>query len=163
MGRHHRVIVTCAVLASAFLLAGCETSDMMDKIQDMIPFGDNKKPLQGERKQVFPEGVPGVPQGVPPDMMKGSQTQMAAPPPAEQAAAPPPEQPKPKKAAVKKKPAAQPAAAANQPPPPTQSATVQPAPQSARPDPPASAARPGRLRGHALRPCPGGSRPRGSS
>ena len=132
MGRHHRVIVTCAVLASAFLLAGCETSDMMDKIQDMIPFGDNKKPLQGERKQVFPEGVPGVPQGVPPDMMKGAQSQMDAPPPVE-AAPPPPEKPKPKKAAVKKKPPAQPAAAAE--PPPTQSATVQQAPQSAWPPP----------------------------
>jgi len=131
MRRHQRAIVACAVLASGFLLAGCETSDLMDKVQDMIPFGDNKKPLPGERREVFPQGVPGVPQGVPPDMVKGAQAQQPAPPP--EAAAPPPEQPKQKKAAVKKRPPPQPAAAAE--PPPTQSATVQPAPQSAWPPP----------------------------
>ena len=32
---------------------------------------NQKKPLPGERKAVFPEGVPGVPQGVPPEMVQG--------------------------------------------------------------------------------------------
>src|SRR5262249_19207360 len=95
MRRH--TILTCAVLASAFALVGCETSDIRAKPQDMIPFGDNKKPLPGERRQVFPEGVPGVPQGVPPDMVKGSQPPPEAAPPPAQAVAPPPEKPKPKK------------------------------------------------------------------
>src|SRR5712671_5250929 len=33
----------------------------------------NKKKLPGERKPVFPEGVPGVTRGVPPELMKGNQ------------------------------------------------------------------------------------------
>jgi hypothetical protein len=98
MRRHHRAILTAAALATSVALVGCETSDMMDKLQDMIPFGDNKKPLPGERKEVFPQGVPGVGQGVPPDMVKGNQPPPdAVPPPQQAAVAPPAEKPKPKK------------------------------------------------------------------
>jgi outer membrane biosynthesis protein TonB len=99
MRRHHRATLTAAALATSLALVGCETADMMDKLQDMIPFGDNKKPLKGERKEVFPGGVPGVPQGVPPDMVKGNQPPPdATPPPPQAAIAPPPaEKPKPKK------------------------------------------------------------------
>jgi hypothetical protein len=98
MRRHHRAILTAAALATSFALVGCETNDMMDKFQDMIPFGDNKKPLPGERKEVFPQGVPGVAQGVPPDMIKGNQPPPdAVPPPQQAAVAPPVEKPKPKK------------------------------------------------------------------
>jgi hypothetical protein len=95
MGRHHRAILTAAALGVSLALLGCDTADLGDKLQDAIPFGDNKKPLPGVRKEVFPEGVPGVPQGVPPDMVKGYQP--PAPPPPQVAAAPPPEKPKPKK------------------------------------------------------------------
>jgi len=123
MRRHHRAILTGAALASAFALAGCETTDIMDKLQDMIPFGDSKKPLPGERRQVFPEGVPGVPQGVPPDMVKGNQPPPDAAPPPQQAAVPPPEKPKPKK-----KLQAKPKPPAEQPPPAQSQAVVQPAP-----------------------------------
>ena len=35
----------------------------------------NKKKLPGERKPVFPEGVPGVTRGIPPDLVKGNQPQ----------------------------------------------------------------------------------------
>jgi hypothetical protein len=98
MRRHHRAILTAAALAMSGALVGCESNDMMDKLQDMIPFGDNKKPLPGERKEVFPQGVPGVPQGVPPDMVKGNQPPPdAVPPPQQAAVAPPAEKPKPKR------------------------------------------------------------------
>lgn len=88
------------LLALSLGLAGCETSDVMDKIVDLSPFGDFKKPIPGERKRVFPEGVPGVPQGVPPELMKGAQqpegalsTEPQPQPPAETAAKEP-EKPK---------------------------------------------------------------------
>jgi hypothetical protein len=58
----------------------------------------NKKPLPGERKELFPGGVPGVTRGVPPDLMKGNQA--AALQEQEEAAEAPqlraPEEPKPK-------------------------------------------------------------------
>jgi hypothetical protein len=111
-----RDIMTLAVLLSGLLLAGCETADMADKlgdvgekVVDLIP-GSTKKPLPGERKPVFPEGIPGVAQGVPPELVKGNQ------PPPETQPAPPPvkeaaldaEKPKPKKKAqAKRRPPAQ--------------------------------------------------------
>jgi hypothetical protein len=39
---------------------------------DLLDFLDTKKKLPGERKPVFPEGVPGLEQGVPKDLYKGS-------------------------------------------------------------------------------------------
>ncbi len=39
---------------------------------DMFDFLDTKKKLPGERKPVFPEGVPGVEQGVPQEMVRGN-------------------------------------------------------------------------------------------
>ena len=101
MGLRHRSILTAATLALSFALVGCETADVVDKLTDLIPFGDNKKPLPGERKEVFPQGVPGVPQGVPSDMIKGNQPPPDATPSPQQAAVPPPaEKPKPKKKLV---------------------------------------------------------------
>ena len=61
---------------------------------DMLDFLDTKKKLPGERKPVFPDGVPGLDQGVPKDLYKGARQQQldeqnaqaataAAPPPAE--------------------------------------------------------------------------------
>jgi hypothetical protein len=132
MGRHQRGLLTAAALALSLALVGCETSDMIDKLTDMIPFGDNKKPLPGERKEVFPGGVPGVPDATAPPQ------QAAVPPPAEK--------PKPKKKAVAKpKPPPQPApdqSAATVPP--TQPSTWPPPMQPAsgwpsQPPPPAPA------------------------
>jgi hypothetical protein len=91
-----------ALLIAAILplpLGGCETSSMWDgannisdRFQDMMhdfnPFGTAKKPLPGERRAVFPEGVPGVQQGVPPELMRSNQPgeeAQAAPEPAAQA------------------------------------------------------------------------------
>ena len=98
MGLRYRSLLSAATVALSLALIGCDTADTLDKLSDLIPFGDNKKPLPGERKEVFPQGVPGVPQGVPPDMVKGNQPPPDATPPPQQAAVPPPaEKPKPKK------------------------------------------------------------------
>jgi len=77
-------------------LAGCDSFDPLDKFQDW-DLMSSKKPLPGERRPVFPEGVPGVPQGVPPDMVKGYQPPAEAPPPVVEAK---PARPKPKKTAA---------------------------------------------------------------
>ncbi|MGH6682345.1 MAG: hypothetical protein ACRECA_00220 [Pseudolabrys sp.] len=70
MRRMHRVVMLAALLAITPALAGCEDFDI-DKFD---VFGINKKKkLPGERKELFPEGVPGVTQGIPPEYMKGNQ------------------------------------------------------------------------------------------
>jgi len=61
MRLRHRSILGAAMVALSFALVGCDTADTLDKLSDMIPFSDNKKPLPGERKEVFPQGVPGYP------------------------------------------------------------------------------------------------------
>jgi hypothetical protein len=64
-----RRILTAAGLSAAAVLAGCSSLSSLDP----TTWFDNKKPIPGERKLVFPEGVPGVPQGVPPELVQGSQ------------------------------------------------------------------------------------------
>jgi hypothetical protein len=96
-------------------------TDLGDSVADLMPFGTRKTPLPGERRAVFPEGVPGVPQGVPPEMVKGYQPPPEPPPPP--VAEPKPEKAKPKKVAQPKPPArpkqqAQPVEAEPPPPPP---------------------------------------------
>jgi hypothetical protein len=70
-GRLNRAILHVLLLGTSVGLAGCEPGEMIDKLSDMIP--SSKTPLPGTRKEVFPEGVPGVPQGVPPELVKGYQ------------------------------------------------------------------------------------------
>ena len=94
----------------------------MDKL-DIFGLSEKKK-LPGERKDLFPGGVPGVTQGIPPEYMKGNQpppetAQAPTPAPAqakaaageeENAATEPEEKPKPKpKKVAKPKPQPQPA------------------------------------------------------
>jgi hypothetical protein len=74
-------IVTFAAMALGLALAGCDSFDPLDKFQDWDLLS-SKTPLKGDRKEVFPTGVPGVPQGVPPEMVKGYQPPPEpAPPP----------------------------------------------------------------------------------
>src|SRR3954452_21625214 len=76
---------------------------------------NTKKPLPGERKAVFPEGVPGVLQGVPPDLVQGYQ-QPVEPVPEPRVVEEKPKakpKPKPKQAAA---PRATPSAAPQEPP-----------------------------------------------
>ena len=76
MSRLARIGFTVLTLSLGLALAGCEGFDPTS-IMDM-DFFNTKKRLPGERKPVFPEGTPGVPQGVPNELVKGHQ-------PAEQA------------------------------------------------------------------------------
>ena len=128
MRRMHRIVLLVGLVALAPVLAGCEDFDM-DKF-DFLHLNDKKK-LPGERKDLFPQGVPGVSQGIPPEYMKGKQPQPeTAQAPAAEPAAPAPSA---KTAAIE--PAAEPKAKPKRKPkprtatrPPTQ-ITVQPAAQ----------------------------------
>ncbi len=72
MRRFHRVVMLAVLIALAPALAGCENFDP----DTLDPFGLNKKkPLPGDRRPLFPEGVPGVTQGIPPEYMKGHEDQ----------------------------------------------------------------------------------------
>ena len=98
-----RRVLTAAALVVSFALAGCDSFDPLDKLSELDIMGTSKKPLQGERRPVFESGVPGVPQGVPPEMVKGYQPPPEAPPPVIEAK--PEKKAKPKKtAAVPRKP-----------------------------------------------------------
>jgi hypothetical protein len=91
------------VVALAVGLGGCGF-DPLDKLQDLDIMGSTKPPLRGERHAVFPEGVPGVPQGVPPELVKGYQAPVEPPPtPVVEKR----ERPKPKRVAARPKPKAQ--------------------------------------------------------
>src|SRR3954468_5950343 len=65
-------IAVVVLLAVAPVLAGCESFDNFDP-ESLDFLGLNKKkPLPGERRDVFPGGVPGVTQGIPPEYLKGN-------------------------------------------------------------------------------------------
>ena len=66
--RIHNAIVLALLIAAAPALSGCADFDM-DKL-DVLGL-NKKKPLPGERHDVFPEGVPGVARGIPAELMKG--------------------------------------------------------------------------------------------
>jgi outer membrane biosynthesis protein TonB len=81
MNRLARTILLVPAVSLGLALAGCETFDPT-AILDLELFNTKKK-LPGERQPVFPEGTPGISQGVPPEMVKGYQP--PAEPPAKQA------------------------------------------------------------------------------
>ena len=84
MRRMKLTVLLVALLAVAPVLTGCGSLDNFD-MDSLDIFGLNKKKkLPGERKELFPEGVPGVSQGIPPEYLKGNQ------PPPEAALAPEP-------------------------------------------------------------------------
>ena len=125
MRRISRVVTVAMLLIGvAPLVAGCADGELdMDKL-DVLGLNQKKK-LPGKREPLFPNGVPGVEQGIPPEYMKGNlaeqpgaavpvgpltqpaatpnaQTASAEPPPAGQAKERP--KPKPKKHVVRKRP-----------------------------------------------------------
>jgi hypothetical protein len=93
--RNQRLLAGAFLLGFAGLLGGCSSlpTPSFDPT-DMLDFLDTKKKAPGERKPVFPEGVPGISQGVPRDMVRGS-AEARAPSDAQTAAAAaaPPEPP----------------------------------------------------------------------
>ena len=115
--RHRRIVLIAASLLTCGLtLGGCESMDPSE-------WFNTKKPLPGDRKAVLPEGVPGVPQGVPADLVQGYQ---------------PPPEPVPEPQVVEAKPKAKPKPRPKQPAAP-RTTEQQQAPaqsQSAFPDPP---------------------------
>jgi hypothetical protein len=74
MRRWDRIVLIAGLVALAPVLAGCENFDF-DKL-DVFNLNQKKK-LPGERHPVFPAGVPGVSQGIPPEYLRENQ-----PPPA---------------------------------------------------------------------------------
>src|SRR5262249_32061231 len=72
MGGYMRVGLTIGALALGLALTACENFDPTD-IFDAEIFNTKKK-LPGERIPVFPQGTPGVPQGVPAELVKGYQS-----------------------------------------------------------------------------------------
>ncbi|MFZ0765147.1 MAG: hypothetical protein WAN01_14755, partial [Bradyrhizobium sp.] len=106
MRRLQRLIAASVLVALSTVIAGCSSNMSSFDPMDWLDWIDTKKKLPGERKPVFPDGVPGLEQGVPKSLYKGAQEgdqnaqgAVAVPPP------PPPPETKPKKTA-KKKPAA---------------------------------------------------------
>ena len=72
MRRSQRLIAAAVLISLSGVLAGCSDSLSNWDPTDMLDFLDTKKKIPGERKPVFPEGVPGLEQGVPKQMYKGS-------------------------------------------------------------------------------------------
>jgi hypothetical protein len=114
----YRVVLLTGLAAFIPVLTACSSGFDPDKL-DFLGLNEKKK-LPGERKEVFPGGVPGVSQGIPPEYVKGNQ------PTADSAAAPAAEPDK-KTAAVEPEPKPKPKP--KRPLKPPTQITVQPAPQ----------------------------------
>src|SRR5436190_13058214 len=127
MNRVARIALTASALSLGLALAACESFDPTSLLDSDI--FSTKKKLPGERQPVFPEGTPGVAQGVPPELVKGYQPPEPEAKDVQKAEAKPKAKPKPKIAATPKEQRA-----------PT-AVTVRPAPAQAQsqgqwPDPP---------------------------
>src|SRR6188472_3592216 len=76
MRRPQRLIAAAILVALSGALAGCGGGGLGNfDPSDLLDFLDTKKKLPGERKPVFPEGVPGLEQGVPNDLYRGARQQ----------------------------------------------------------------------------------------
>ena len=118
MRRSQRLIAASVLIALSGALAGCSSGLSSWDPTDLLDFLDTKKKLPGERKPVFPEGVPGLEQGVPKDLYKGSAQERLDQQNAQStatASAPPPEEPKSKQAAKSRGKGKQPATASTAP------------------------------------------------
>jgi hypothetical protein len=93
MSRIVGVIFTVCALSLGLVPAGCGSFDPTSIFDS--DFFSTKKRLPGERQPVFPEGTPGVSQGVPAEMVKGYQPP-PEPDPAQVAAEKAKPKPKPK-------------------------------------------------------------------
>jgi hypothetical protein len=111
-----RLIALSVLIALAGALGGCSGGLANFDPSDLLDWMDTKKKLPGERKPVFPEGVPGLEQGVPKDLYKGTRQEQIDQQNAATAAAPlepPPGSKAAKSKSKSKQAAAQPAAASD--------------------------------------------------
>jgi hypothetical protein len=101
MRRSQRLIAATLLIALSGALGGCSSGFGNFDPSDLLDFLDTKKKLPGERKPVFPDGVPGLEQGVPKELYKGSRQEQIDQQNAQAAAAtaPPAEEAKSKRAA----------------------------------------------------------------
>jgi hypothetical protein len=139
--RPARLVLAVVVVAAGPVLSACDSLDSLEIF-------DTKKKLTGERRPVFPDGVPGVTSGVPPELVKGyRETESGAPDPAKvaaEAAAEPAAKPKKPRAEPKPAPqrtASKPAPKPQAQPDPSAAPTRVAAPEPAQP-PPAQTASP---------------------
>src|ERR1700751_4331620 len=105
MRRSQRLIAAAVLIALSGALAGCSSASGWDPT-DLLDWLDTKKKLPGDRKPVFPDGVPGLEQGVPKELYKGTQQQREDRAAANAAAAPaaqPPADAAPKQSQAKSK------------------------------------------------------------
>jgi len=74
MRRSARLAGLCTALALVMVVGGCAKNGGFDPT-DLFATDTlaTKKKLKGERKELFPSGVPGATTGVPPDLVKGYQ------------------------------------------------------------------------------------------
>src|SRR3954467_10781820 len=75
MRRARRLIAGSVLIALTGVLGGCSSGLSNFDPSDLLDFLDTKKKLPGDRKPVFPDGVPGLEQGVPKELYKGSAQQ----------------------------------------------------------------------------------------
>ena len=78
MTRLVRMGTIASALALVLPLAACSSFDPSDILDNIM--SSQKKPLVGDRKPLFPDGTPGVQQGLPPDLVKGYKPPADAPP-----------------------------------------------------------------------------------
>ena len=103
MRRPQRLIAAFVLIAFSGALAGCSSGISSWDPMDMLDWIDTKKKIPGDRKPVFPDGVPGLEQGVPKSLYKGASQQEIDQQNAQAAAAaaapPPPQDAKSKRSA----------------------------------------------------------------
>jgi hypothetical protein len=68
MRRSQRLIAATVLVALTGVLGGCSSGGFDPS--DLLDWLDTKKKLPGDRKPVFPDGVPGLEQGVPKELYK---------------------------------------------------------------------------------------------
>jgi hypothetical protein len=73
--RIHRAMLVALLIGIGPVVAGCADGFDMDKL-DVFGLAQKKK-LPGERHALFPEGVPGVSQGIPPEYLQGNLAQQS--------------------------------------------------------------------------------------
>ncbi len=108
MRRSQRLIASAVLIVLSGALGGCSSSLSNWDPSDLLDIFDSKKKLPGDRKPVFPDGVPGLEQGVPKELYKGA-SQVDQQNTQAVAAVPPPEEPKSKGTAKSKSKSKQPA------------------------------------------------------